>query len=116
MENPLNERSKYELRPGEGHVRLNGVSQADLITLFSPGGLVRPGRYDQPRTFNIEGVTGIVMAGKLYPEGTLIIQTEGRDDMGEAVDTWLKEYFAKIDATRKVSENALKNYQTRRRS
>lgn len=106
------ERPQYELHNGKGHVRLDRVLQRDLLALIGPGGLV-VSHSESHRTYAIEGVTGIVFAGQLYPEGTFIIQTEGRDDMGEVVNEWIQNYFngeQGIYASRKLTEDALRKY------
>jgi hypothetical protein len=107
---------QYELRSGRGVVRLDNLSQSDLLTLIGPGGLVRSGGQERLRTFALEGVRGIVFGGGLYPKETFIIQTEGLDDMGELVNDWIQDYFNGehgIYASRQVTEKALRKYISR---
>jgi hypothetical protein len=113
MANFQSERPRYDLRSGQGAVRLDNLSQADLLTLLGPSGLVRSGGHEKLRTFALEGVTGVVFKGELYPEGTFIIRTEGLEDRGESVHEWIQDYFngeQGIYASRKLTESALKKY------
>jgi len=105
------ERPQYTIHPGRGHVRIDNMSIENHSAVMVLSALVEFDGRDGG-TPTLEGITGIVNGdlhakGQLYPEGTVIIQTEGRDDMAEHVDAWFQNYYSKVYEKLSLSTDAL---------
>lgn len=105
------ERPQYRIRSGDGHVRIDHMSPEHHRAITVLSALIE---FDDGTTGDpaLEGITGIINGdihnkGQLYSEGTVIIQTEGRNDMAEHVDAWLQNFYMTIEQQLQLSTTAL---------
>jgi hypothetical protein len=105
------ERPQYTIRAGEGHVRIDDMLPERHSAIMVLSSLVDfDGTDGDGQT--LEGITGIINGdirnkGQLYDTGTVIIQTEGRDDMAEHVDAWLQNFYMTFEQQLQLSTAAL---------
>jgi hypothetical protein len=111
-----NPESSYSFtQPTQDAFIIEGLSHNDRLSLIGPGGISIVSGKDSIKTiYRIPGVVGLDVSSWV-PKDKLVVYM--RDEMvGEAVDEWLSQHFEDMNRARRITEGALKRYNSTRAS